>query len=170
MYHRILVANRSDCALKLIQACHRLNIEAYDIAAQDDVSNILRTQADKLIYAGHSRESYTDQDNILETALHYGCEAILPGWGFLAEDFQFARRCRRLGIHFIGPSSKQIQLFGDKIKTIQLFEPAFQQTHPFVLCDDKDFNEKIPKLPAPYMLKPRFGGGGKNISRKNIPN
>lgn len=165
MYHRVLIDNRADCALELIEACHTLGIEAFVVSARDDVSREISSRADEVFFTGMSRDAYMAEDNILETARHCACEALMPGWGFLSEDFQFARRCRHLGIHFIGPTSRQLQLFGDKLKTIQWLGPVLGQKHLAVACDDSDLYQRIQSIPAPYMLKPRFGGGGKNILR-----
>ncbi len=166
MYQRILITNRSDCAFRLIRACHAENIQAFVIAARDDHNEVLEKLADNIIYTGMSREAYTSQEDILEAAHHFGCEAILPGWGFLSEDFSFARRTRLMGIDFIGPTSKQIQIFGDKFKTIQFFSDALDTPPQAFECRHPDAFERITQsISAPFMLKNRFGGGGKNISR-----
>lgn len=164
MYHRILITQRTDCALELIRACHRLGIEAFVTMARDDINENIINSADGVVTTGFSRDAYTNQDDILEAAKHLECEAILTGWGFLSEDTQFARKCRLLGIDFVGPSNRQLQVFGDKLKTIRLLSDAFHKPHPAIACNEPDCLNQIKNtMTAPYMLKPRFGGGGKNI-------
>ncbi len=160
MYKRILVANRADCATRLIQACHLEGAQAYVIAARDDARIAANSDADGIVYTGMSRDAYTNQDDILEAARQNACEAILPGWGFLSEDFAFARRCRLMGMHFIGPTPCHLQFFGDKYKTIQILSP--KQTA--ISCAAPDFMTAIrEQIHGAAMLKCRFGGGGKNI-------
>ena len=163
MYRRILIPNRTDCALRLVRACRALGIRTYLAVARDDRLQTAAEIADEVVYLGYGREAYVSQNAILETARHCLCEAILPGWGFLSEDFAFARKCRALGIHFVGPGTRHLQIFGDKVHTIQLLESAFESPHPYVLCDDPDFSRKLTDLAGPYMVKHRFGGGGKGI-------
>ena len=168
MYHRILIANRADCALRLIRACHEMGIQAVCIAARDDCLNPVQTEADELIFTGMSREAYTHEDDILEAARQTGCEAILPGWGFLSENFAFARRCRLMGIHFIGPTSRQLQCFGDKWQTLKVLATVSTCPHAAVLCDDRVGMGALGHEPfTPRMLKYRFGGGGKRIEQCN---
>ena len=166
MYKRILITNRADCAVRLIQACHNENIHACLAASRDDAQNIACQMADDVIFTGLSRDAYTNQDDILEAARKFACEAILPGWGFLSEDYAFARRCRLMGFHFVGPSSKQLQIFGDKLKTIQLFSDLFERPQTAICCGLPDADARVrQEISGPIMLKPRFGGGGKNITR-----
>jgi acetyl/propionyl-CoA carboxylase alpha subunit len=164
MYRKILIANRADCALRLIQACHDENIEACLICARDDASQTVISQADDVIYTGMTREAYTSPENILEAALSRDCEAILPGWGFLSEDFAFARRCRHLGLHFIGPKTQHIQLFGDKLKTIQTLSALMPMHSQAMPCNTPNLTSLLKDSGQTcWMLKPRCGGGGKGL-------
>ena len=167
MYHKILIANRADCALRLIHACHDMGIQAVCIAARDDDLHAVHETADEIIYTGMSRDAYTNEDDILEAARQSGCEAILPGWGFLSEDFAFARRCRLMGMHFIGPSARQLQCFGDKLKTLELLDNHVTEiSHRAIRCDCIDLEKcRLENIQVPYMLKGRYGGGGKQIAR-----
>ena len=90
MYKRILIANRADCALRLIQTCRELGIQTVVIAARDDDTQAVAQAADHIVYTGFSRDAYINHDDILEAARHCDCEALLPGWGFLSEDPAFA--------------------------------------------------------------------------------
>lgn len=166
MYKRILAVNRADCALRLIQACHLENIQVFLAAARDDETSEACKAADGVIFTGLSRDAYTNEDDILEAAIHCNCEAILPGWGFLSEEYAFARKCRLMGFHFIGPSSEHLQIFGDKLKTIQVLASTFEQPQTAISCALPDAQNRIQdEIKGPIMLKCRFGGGGKNISR-----
>ena len=166
MYHKILIANRADCALRLIRTCHEMGIQAVAIAARDDDLRAVGEAADEIIFTGMSRDAYTNEDDILEAARQTGCEAILPGWGFLSEDFAFARRCRLMGIHFIGPASRQLQCFGDKWQTLELLGTVSDCLHGAIRCDDSVNMAVLGHEPfTPRMLKYRFGGGGKRMER-----
>lgn len=164
MYRKILIANRADCAVRLIRACHREGIKTVLISARDDI-NAAHDIADDVIFTGLSRDAYEAQDNILEAAKCTACEAILPGWGFLSEDYAFARRCRLLGLHFIGPTTRQLQIFGDKLKTIRFFHNSEKQNQSVIDCSQPQELKNLQQMKAPWMLKHRFSGGGKNIAR-----
>lgn len=163
MYRRVLVANRSDCALRLIAACHKLGIQAVVIAARDDANALIASKADHVVMTGRSREAYTAQDDILEAAVRTDCEAILPGWGFLSEDPYFAQRCRLLRRHFVGPKTPHLALFGDKLATLEKLAPAIGLPNHAVSLADVDFEEKCASLSFPLMLKRCTGGGGKDV-------
>ena len=164
MYKRILIANRADCARRLIRACHRLGIEAVLISARDEPSSLAAVDADNVCYAGMSRDAYANEDNILDIAREFGCEAILPGWGFLSESYRFARRVRLAGLDFIGPGEAHMQIFGDKAATLDALVPLLKTENIYAsapkdigkllsLCDQK----------SAWMLKGRYGGGGKSV-------
>lgn len=163
MYRRILVAARTDCAVRLIRACHDEGAQAFLVSSRDDDHGVAHEHADGVVFTGMSREAYTAEDDILEAARRTNCEAILPGWGFLSEEYAFARRCRFMGIHFIGPKSNHLQIFGDKLKTIQTLCGTLPDS--VLPCRDGDFRTRLDKTRGPWMLKGRFGGGGKNIER-----
>lgn len=159
MYQRILIANRADCAVRLIRACHESGIEAYVIASRDEPARLPLELADRVICTGESMDAYLAETDILEAARAYGCEAILPGWGFLSEDARFARRCRLAQIDFIGPGTDHLRVFGDKLETIRLLSDV--KSHGVVSCADA--LEDMACVPMPCMLKGRFGGGGKQV-------
>ena len=169
MYRKILIANRADCAVRLIRACRRDGIKTVLVSARDDVT-AAHEIADDVVFTGMSRDAYEAQDNILEAARYTACEAILPGWGFLSEDYAFARRCRLMGLHFIGPTTSQLQIFGDKLRTINLFGQFSEcgdtaGTHTVIDCRRPEELARLAGMNPPWMLKNRFSGGGRNISR-----
>ena len=159
MYRRVLIANRADCAVRLIRACHESGIEAYVIASRDEPARLPLELADRVICTGECMDAYLAEADILEAARAYGCEAILPGWGFLSENALFARRCRLAQIDFIGPGTDHLRMFGDKLETIRLLSDV--KSHGVVSCADA--LEAIESVPMPCMLKGRFGGGGKQV-------
>ncbi|MCL2325281.1 MAG: ATP-grasp domain-containing protein [Proteobacteria bacterium] len=163
MYRRILVANRGDCAVRLISACHALGAEAVLIAASDDRLTAPAALADVVVTTGMSRTAYTHQDNILAAMVQTRCEAILPGWGFLSEDPIFAQRCRLMGRHFVGPKTPHLALFGDKLATLRHLCPVLGLPLQALSCDDHHFWDLVSALPFPLMLKKRTGGGGKAV-------
>ena len=126
MYKKLLIANRADCAVRLIRSCHNLGIETVLIAARDEPASLALTQSDAVFYTGMSRDAYLNEDNMIDVARELGCEAILPGWGFLSESYRFARRVRLAGLDFIGPRESHMQIFGDKLATLDAFVPKLR--------------------------------------------
>ena len=165
MYHRVLIANRADCASRLIDACHALEIQTVLIAARDETARLALEKSDRVVFTGFSRDAYTNPDNILEAAHAECCEAILPGWGFLSEDFAFSRRARLMGLDFVGPSSRHLQIFGDKLDTLERLLPRFGLPLRAKRADDPEILDFLSQSAGPWMLKGRFGGGGKSIAR-----
>ncbi|MBR4986470.1 MAG: acetyl-CoA carboxylase biotin carboxylase subunit family protein [Proteobacteria bacterium] len=161
MYRRILIANRADCAVRLIRACHEEGIEAYVITSRDEQARLAHALADGVICTGASMDAYLAEDDILEAARLHGCEAILPGWGFLSEDALFARRCRLAHIDFIGPGEGHLWAFGDKLETVRLLSDTRQ--HGVMTAEEALAD--LGSVPMPCMLKGRFGGGGKQVTR-----
>ncbi len=164
MYKRILIANRSDCARRLIRACHRLGIEAVLISARDEPSSLAAVDADNVCYAGMSRDAYANEDNIIDIGREFGCEAILPGWGFLSESYRFARRVRLAGLDFIGPGEAHMQIFGDKAATLDALVPLLK-TENIYASAPKDIDKLLSLCDreSAWMLKGRYGGGGKSV-------
>jgi len=163
MYRHILVANRGDCAVRLISACHDLGAEAVLITASDDRLAAPAALADLVITTGMSRTAYTHQDNILAAMVQTRCEALLPGWGFLSEDPIFAQRCRLMGRHFVGPKTPHLALFGDKWATLRHLCPPLGLPLQALPCDAKNFWDMASAMTFPLMLKKRTGGGGKAV-------
>ncbi|MBQ9241813.1 MAG: hypothetical protein IJ165_01060 [Proteobacteria bacterium] len=161
MYRRILIANRADCAVRLIRACHEEGCEAYLVTSRDEPARAAHALADGVVSTGASMDAYLAEDDILEAARLHGCEAILPGWGFLSEDARFARRCRLAQIDFIGPGTDHLRAFGDKLETVRLLSDM--DAHGLVRGGDA--LEDIANVMMPCMLKGRFGGGGKQVER-----
>ncbi|MEO1407989.1 MAG: biotin carboxylase N-terminal domain-containing protein, partial [Pseudomonadota bacterium] len=118
MIRKMLVANRSEIAIRVMRAATELGIQTVAIYAEEDKLSLHRFKADESYVLDWEKgpiQAYLDIDRIIEIALQCGAEAIHPGYGFLSENPEFAERCRREGIMFIGPSPEKMRKFGDKV-------------------------------------------------------
>ena len=116
MFKRILIANRGEIALRIIRCCEEMGIETVIVYSTEDKNSLPVILATKSVCIGpaDSKDSYLNQVIILEAAKLTKCDAIHPGYGFLSENADFAKKCEQSGIKFIGPSSKIISQMGDK--------------------------------------------------------
>ena len=114
---KLLVANRGEIAVRIIRAAAELNIPTVAVAPEDDEGSLHTGKADEVVtLAGAGTAAYLDIDQLIEIAKESGCDAVHPGYGFLAENADFARRCTEAGLLFIGPREESIELFGDKAR------------------------------------------------------
>lgn len=119
-FKRVLVANRGEIAIRIIRACQELGITTIAIYSNEDKRSLFRTKADESYLIGKDKDpvgAYLDIDEIINVALEKNADAIHPGYGFLAENPEFARKCEEAGIEFIGPTSNMMEMLGDKIKS-----------------------------------------------------
>ena len=116
MFEKILVANRGEIAVRVIRACKEMGVKTVAVYSTADAGAFHVQIADEAYCIGGPRpqESYLNMDAILTVALESGAVAIHPGYGFLSESAEFARRCRECGIAFVGPSPEVIERMGDK--------------------------------------------------------
>ena len=164
MYQKILIANRADCAMRLIKGVHDVGAKAVLAIALEDVLPRVREAADALVTTGASRDAFLHRENLIEAAKQHHCEAILPGWGFLSEDPWFAQQCRLAGIHYIGPSSSHLVIFGDKFETLTRLCPALELENRALLCSSPEFEHRLLALSGEaWVIKRRTGGGGKGV-------
>lgn len=168
MFKKILIANRGEIAVRVIRACHELGIKAAVIYSEVDRASLHVQLADEAYLVGPPapRESYLNIDRIIEIAHKAGAEAIHPGYGFLAENPDFSRRCEEEGIVFIGPNSKALQLVGDKIMARRTMEAAGIPIIPGMKSvgrDFADYAEEARRIGYPVMIKASAGGGGKGM-------
>jgi len=114
---KVLVANRGEVAIRIMRAAAELDIASVAVAARDDVNSLHTGKADEAItLVGRGAAAYLDIEQIVGAAVGAGCAAIHPGYGFLAENAVFARRCEEAGLRFVGPRVETLELFGDKAR------------------------------------------------------
>jgi len=168
MFRRILIANRGEVAARVLRACRRMGIETVAVYSSADRGSPHLELADISVCIGGSasKESYLNQNAILQTALQYDCQAVHPGWGFLAENALFARRCEQQKTTFIGPTPDLITLMGDKARAKETMEKAGLPLIPGsrgVLADLEEARAIAQQTGFPVLLKARAGGGGKGM-------
>ena len=107
-FKRVLVANRGEIAIRIIRACQELGIRAIAIYSEEDKTALFKTKADEAYMIGKNKgpiAAYLAIDEIIDLAIKKGVDAIHPGYGFLAENSDFVRKCEEAGINFIGPEN-----------------------------------------------------------------
>ncbi|MCA0655496.1 pyruvate carboxylase, partial [Clostridioides difficile] len=132
-FNKILVANRGEIAIRIFRACSELGIKSVGIYSKEDKYGLFRTKADESYLIGEGKgpiDAYLDMDGIIDLAKRKKVDAIHPGYGFLAENAEFARKCEENGITFIGPSSKVMNMMGDKINSKKIAKEVNVQTIP----------------------------------------
>jgi acetyl-CoA carboxylase biotin carboxylase subunit len=168
LFKKVLVANRSEIAVRVLDACRTLGIPSVAVYSDADVRAKHRLYADEAVHIGAPppRESYLDIDKIIAAAKETGCDAIHPGYGFLAENPIFAQRCADEGITFIGPTPEAIRLLGNKIESRIKMADAGIPLIPGMKGAETDINvyrEAAEKVGYPVMIKAAAGGGGKGM-------
>ena len=163
---KILVANRAEIAVRVIRACHELGITVVAVYSDTDRQGLHVRYADEAVALGESEplKSYLDQDKILDAARRTGATAVHPGYGFLAENAAFARRCADQGLVFIGPTPECMEAMGDKIRARASMKAAGVPLIPG--CEGVTRNALVDAARGvgyPLMLKASAGGGGKGI-------
>jgi acetyl-CoA carboxylase biotin carboxylase subunit len=172
MFHKVLIANRGEIAVRVIRACKELGIPTVAIYSEADREALHVKMADEAYCVGPtlSRDSYLNIKNILSLATSIGVDAIHPGYGFLAENSDFAEFCKACGITFIGPSVEAIEKMGDKAVAKDTMKKAGVPIVPGTdgLVDDIDEAVKIAdEIGYPIIIKATAGGGGKGIRIAN---
>lgn len=166
---KLLVANRGEIAIRIFRAAAELNINTVAIYSNEDKSSLHRYKADESYLVGSDlgpAESYLNIERIIEVAKRAGVDAIHPGYGFLSENEQFARRCAEENIKFIGPHLEHLDMFGDKVKArttaIKADLPVIPGTDGPIESFEaaKQFAEEAG---FPLMIKATSGGGGKGM-------
>ena len=168
MIGKILIANRGEIAIRIMRSCREMNIRTVAVFSEADRTSKHVFYADEAYCIGGaaSSESYLNIDRILETARQCGADAIHPGYGFLSENAEFARRCQEAGIIFIGPRPETIKTMGDKISARQKMINAGVPVVPGTrenLESVEDAREVCRKVGFPVMIKASQGGGGKGM-------
>jgi pyruvate carboxylase len=166
---KLLVANRGEIAIRILRACNELEIQTVAIFTNEDRYSLHRYKADEAYQIGADDgplKPYLDIDAIIATALSSGADAIHPGYGFLSENFTFARKCRENGIIFIGPDPEVMQQLGDKVLAKEIATrcnvPLIESSQLPLSDIDTALKEAV-RVGFPLMLKAAAGGGGRGM-------
>ncbi len=168
MIKKVLVANRGEIAVRIIRACRELGIESVSIYSEADKDSLHRKLATESYCIGPklSKDSYLDMISIITIANKTGCDAIHPGYGFLAENSDFAEMCEASNLIFIGPMYETISLMGVKDVAKNTMEKAGVPTVPGsdgVVQSVDHAKEIASSVGYPVIIKASYGGGGKGI-------
>lgn len=168
-FKRVLVANRGEIAIRIFRACNELGLRTVAIYSEEDKFSLFRTKADEAYLIGKNQgpiEAYLNIDEIISLALKKGVDAIHPGYGFLSENAEFAKKCQDAGIEFIGPTSEMMEKLGDKIKSKIVAQQVGVPTIPGVekpVTSEEEAIEFAEFCGYPIMLKAAAGGGGRGM-------
>lgn len=167
--NKVLVANRGEIAIRVFRACTEMNIRTVAIYSNDDSGSFHRFKADEAYLIGQGKkpiDAYLDIEGIIDIAKEVNVDAIHPGYGFLSENIDFARRCEEEGIIFIGPASEHLDMFGDKVKAR---EQAINANIPII----PGSGGAVPNVEEviafgkehgyPIIIKASLGGGGRGM-------
>ena len=168
MFSRVLIANRGEIALRVIRACHELGIEAVAVYSEADRGAAYLDMADEAICIGPAvpAQSYLNIPRIMSAAEVSNVDAIHPGYGFLAENENFAQICRECGIIFIGPPPEAMRLLGNKVEARKLAKKAGVDLVPGSdgVVENVEQGLKIAGgIGYPVMIKAVAGGGGRGM-------
>lgn len=178
-FKRVLVANRGEIAIRIFRACKELGIRSVAIYSEEDKNTLFRTKADEAYQVGRGKspvDAYLAIDEILELAKVKGVDAIHPGYGFLAENVEFAKACEAAGIVFIGPHYEMMDNLGDKVKSKIVANQVGVPTIPGMtktIPSEQVALDFAEDCGYPVMLKAAAGGGGRGMrivrSRDEMP-
>jgi len=168
-FKKILVANRGEIAIRVFRACSELGIRSVGIYSKEDKYSLFRTKADESYLIGEDKgpiDAYLDIDGIIKLAKDKKVDAIHPGYGFLAENPEFVRKCEENGITFIGPSADIMNMMGDKINSKKIAQAVDVPTIPGFnkpIKTSEDAKRVASEIGYPIMLKASNGGGGRGM-------
>ncbi|MEQ9823076.1 MAG: acetyl-CoA carboxylase biotin carboxylase subunit [Puniceicoccaceae bacterium] len=168
MFKKVLIANRGEIALRIIRACRELDVKTLAVYSQADELSLHTQLANEAICIGPppSNQSYLRVERILSAAEIGDVDAIHPGYGFLAENAEFAEQCASCNIKFIGPSPQAIRLMGDKATARETVKAAGVPIIPGSdgpLSSEKEAIETAQKIGFPVIIKAVAGGGGRGM-------
>ena len=167
MLDKVLVANRSEIALRVVRACRELGVASVAVYSDADEEALHVRHADEAVNIGPSPagKSYLDVEAIIEAAKETGADAVHPGYGFLAENADFAAACREAGLVFVGPSAEAIEKMGNKSAARRLAEeadvPVVPGSEESASADEAV--QTAEEIGYPVMVKAAAGGGGRGI-------
>jgi pyruvate carboxylase len=166
---KLLVANRGEIAIRILRASNELEIKTVAVFTYEDRYSLHRYKADEAYQIGADDDPlkpYLDMNAIITIAKESGADAIHPGYGFLSENFEFARRCREAGIIFIGPDPEVMQQLGDKVLAKKIAEQCnvpLIESSKAALTNVSVAKKEADRIGYPLMLKAAAGGGGRGM-------
>jgi propionyl-CoA carboxylase alpha chain len=168
MFDKILIANRGEIAVRIMQTCRKMGIKTVAVYSEADTNALHVREADEAVYIGPSPsiKSYLNIDNLLAAVANTGAQAVHPGYGFLSENAEFARRLKEANVTLIGPSPNAIKMMGDKIESKKIAVKAGVSTVPGtlgVVTTDEEAKKVVAEIGYPVMIKAAAGGGGKGM-------
>lgn len=174
MFHKVLVANRGEIAVRVMRTCREMGIQTVAVFSDADRGALHVRTADEAVRIGPppSRESYLNASALIEATKRTGADAVHPGYGFLSENPAFARACRDAGIVFIGPPPEAMEAMGEKTRARRKMSQAGVPVVPGMQDPEEDprvakrFSDEIG---YPVMIKAASGGGGKGMRRVDDP-
>jgi len=168
-FNRILIANRGEIAIRIMRAATELNIRTISVYTYEDRYSLHRYKSDEAYLIGKEDDPlkpYLDVEEIINLAKNKNVDAIHPGYGFLSENVEFARRCREEGIVFIGPKPETMERLGDKVKAKQVARevnvPVIEDSQVDLSNDDLA-EQEADRIGYPVILKAAAGGGGRGM-------
>ncbi len=167
MFKKVLIANRGEIAVRIIRACQERGIKTVAVFSDIDRTALHVRYADEAYPVGPApaRDSYLRIDKLIDVARRAGADAVHPGYGFLAENAEFAAACREAGLVFIGPTPESIETMGDKVAARQTVARAGVPLIPGTPRDlrDEELLAAAAQLGYPVLVKASAGGGGKGM-------
>lgn len=168
MFNKILIANRGEIACRVARTCRQLGVLTVAVYSDADAQSAHVASCDEAVHIGPSpaKQSYLDQQRIIDAAIMTGAQAIHPGYGFLSENAQFAQACAQAGLVFIGAPASSIQAMGSKAAAKALMMQAGVPLVPGYHGDEQDaqfLKEQADQIGYPVMIKASAGGGGKGM-------
>ena len=168
MFSKVLIANRGEIAIRIIRACRELDLKTVAVYSQADKNSLHLEFADEAICIGKpiSTDSYLNISRLISAAEVTDCDAVHPGYGFLAENPDFAEVCESCGIKFIGPTAENIRLMGDKVQAKNTMRKINMPLIPGSrggIGSKQEALDLAKKIGYPLILKAKAGGGGKGM-------
>ncbi len=170
MFHRLLIANRGEVAVRIARTARAMEIAPVGIASRADLGAKWLEAMDEVVCVGGAspRESYLQAERIVQAAVQTGCSALHPGWGFLAENARFAALCEQHGVTFVGPSARVLRLMGLKMPAKTAMRAAGLPVIPGsdgLLASVDEALARAAEIGYPVIVKADAGGGGRGMRR-----
>ena len=172
MFHRVLIANRGEIAVRIIRTCREMGVETVAVYSAADADSLHVQLATRAVCIGPAKaaDSYLNLSAVLTAAVETGCDAVHPGYGFLSENPEFADLCVKCGLRFIGPSGDVIRQMGNKAAARALMQQSDVPVVPGSAGPVGDPDEALrvaETIGYPVLVKASAGGGGRGMRRVN---